>query len=84
MLYPCCWYLETTLIAADIRTNLCSALKEGDSLVVVDATNREAAWKNISEEGSEHMKQSWGNGGIPEFQSPASPKLRRRGESRHN
>lgn len=68
---PCCWYLETALPALEIRARLSPFMKDGASLVVVDATNNEVAWKNISPAAAEQIREKWNSRAF----APPSPRV---------
>lgn len=42
------WYVETRYSAAEVRDRLKTVLDKEDKLIVVDATNNQAAWLNLS------------------------------------
>lgn len=65
MLFPCCWYLETSVDASAIKLRLAPVFSNGDPLVVVDATNHEAAWTNIWPHAAKQIKETWANGALP-------------------
>ncbi len=65
--FPCCWYLQSTLSPSEISARVSRALDPEASLFVIDATNHEAAWKNIGSEAAEFIKTNWGQDGVPSF-----------------
>jgi hypothetical protein len=53
------WYIDTNLTAEQVRNAVWSAMDTNDSLYVVDSTNNMAAWQNISEPASKHIRDHW-------------------------
>lgn len=53
------WYVQSTLTAAQAKDRLTPHIDTNDSLIVVDASNNEAAWYGLSDEVSEHIKAQW-------------------------
>lgn len=64
LLWPGCWYLQTSLSATEVRAKISPVVDESRALMVVDATNREAAWRNIGPEAAELIRESWHNGSL--------------------
>ena len=62
--WPCCWYLETALSASEIKAKLTPLLDGTDSLMIIDATNHEAAWQNIQVGAAELIRERWHNGAL--------------------
>lgn len=81
MLFPCCWYLDTALGISEIKLQLTPILCETDTLVVVDATNHQAAWRNITPNGAELIRETWSNGSFPADLKRVAPKRGTRGTS---
>lgn len=67
MLYPCCWYLETSLEVSEVKTKVSATLSDNDVFVVVDATNHQAAWKNIRPDAAELIHETWPAGALPSY-----------------
>jgi hypothetical protein len=55
------WYVDSTYNSTDARDHVWKAMDNNDSLYVVDATNDEAAWINVSKEVSDFIKSHWHN-----------------------
>ncbi len=53
------WYVSSTYNAKQVAEIVRRAQDTNDSLIVVDATNNDASWFNISHEVSEFIKQNW-------------------------
>ncbi|RLL64603.1 hypothetical protein D8666_22615 [Ochrobactrum soli] len=53
------WYVNSTYSAAEARNIVWGVMDSNDKLYVVDATNNEAAWENLSDEVSNHIKNQW-------------------------
>lgn len=71
--FPCCWYVLTPLAASDVKAKLLPAMGEGESLFVVDATNHEAAWGNISPNAAELIRETWASGAVPSLPRRMEP-----------
>lgn len=54
------WYIKTPLSAAQVRDQLQRVIDSNDSLFVVDASNNDAAWYNLTDNVSNYLKQNWG------------------------
>lgn len=63
--YPGCWYLETPLDISELKFKLTPNLSETATLVVVDATNHQVAWRNITPDGAELIRETWSHGSLP-------------------
>lgn len=53
------WYVDSTLTASQAVERVWAKMDSNDSLIVVDATNNNASWKNLSTEVTEHMQNYW-------------------------
>ena len=53
------WYVKSPLSASDACDRLIRVLDQDDSLLVVDATNNNAAWKNLKPEVAAFIKENW-------------------------
>lgn len=53
------WYVKSSYTASQARDRVWLAMDANDSLYVVDATNNEAAFQNVSGEVSEFIKEEW-------------------------
>lgn len=54
-----CWYVRSTLPAPDAARGIWHVMASKDSLVVVDATEGEAAWRNVEPQAAEFIKEQW-------------------------
>ncbi|MES3002041.1 MAG: hypothetical protein V4787_15220 [Pseudomonadota bacterium] len=53
------WHLKASLSAQDLTTKLRNIVDRGDSVLVLDATNDNAAWYNIDQTTSDALQQQW-------------------------
>ena len=53
------WYVKSQLSASDAAEKVWSAMDKNDSLIVIDATNNNASWYNLSQEVSNFLKEHW-------------------------
>lgn len=53
------WYVKSSLSASEACDRLIRAIDQDDSLLVVDATNNNAAWKNLKPEVAAFIKENW-------------------------
>ena len=53
------WYVDSPLTAEQAHGILVKLLDANDSLYVVDATNNQAAWNNLSVTASNHIENHW-------------------------
>jgi CRISPR/Cas system-associated endoribonuclease Cas2 len=53
------WYVNSTLTASEALNRVWAKMDSNDSLIVVDASNNNAAWQGLSEEASDHIKDKW-------------------------
>jgi hypothetical protein len=53
------WYVQCDLSAAQVRDALIRVIDTNDSVYVVDATNNNAAWHNISSSASDFIRERW-------------------------
>lgn len=44
---------------------LTPVLSESDALLLVDATNHQAAWRNIFPDAADLIRDTWANGELP-------------------
>ncbi|WP_140985843.1 hypothetical protein [Asticcacaulis tiandongensis] len=54
------WYVNSTLTASQAVTRLWAVMDRNDSVYVVDATNNNASWQNVSDEVAEYIRKNWG------------------------
>jgi len=53
------WYVKSQLTASDASGKVWSVMDKNDSLIVIDATNNNASWFNLSQEVSDFIKNHW-------------------------
>nr|WP_314433606.1 CRISPR-associated protein Cas2 [uncultured Brevundimonas sp.] len=53
------WYVDSKFTASEACAQVWAVMDANDKLYVVDATNNNAAWNNLSDEVSEHIKKRW-------------------------
>ncbi|MGB3221461.1 MAG: hypothetical protein WBB23_01535 [Desulforhopalus sp.] len=53
------WYVNSTLTASEANERIWKKMDKNDTLIVVDVTNKNAAWHNLSDEVSNHIKTNW-------------------------
>jgi hypothetical protein len=53
------WYVDSTFSAAQARDYILPALDENDKLFVVNATNGQAAWHNLSDAAATYLRKHW-------------------------
>lgn len=53
------WYVKSSYSAAQARDHVGKAMDANDSLYVVDSTNNDAAWRNVSTEVSDFIIGRW-------------------------
>lgn len=53
------WYVNSRLSAAEAGEKVRSAMDINDSLIVIDATNHNAYWYNLSQKVSNFIKEHW-------------------------
>jgi len=53
------WYVSSNLSATQARDQVWSSMDSNDTLIVIDASNDDAAWQNISVEVSKHIQERW-------------------------
>ena len=54
------WYVNSKYSATQAVDIVWKSMDKNDSLIVVDATNKNASWQNIDNEVSEYIKKFWG------------------------
>ena len=55
------WYVKSGYSASEASETVRSAMDKNDKLIVIDATNNNAAWYNLGDEVSEFIKSHWHN-----------------------
>jgi hypothetical protein len=53
------WYVKSNLTAEQARDAIVRVIDANDSVYVVDSTNNNAAWKNISPEAAQYIRDHW-------------------------
>lgn len=53
------WYVNSTLSASQALDRVWAKMDSNDKLIVVDATNNNAAWQNLSTEVSNFIADQW-------------------------
>lgn len=53
------WYVNSTYTASQAAAHVWGAMDARDTVYVVDATNNVAAWHNLTEKVSSHIKDQW-------------------------
>lgn len=53
------WYVKSTLSAADAVKRVWAVMDRNDSLIVVDATGKQAAWQGIDPKVAQHIIDNW-------------------------
>jgi len=53
------WYVKSNYTASDAVKVVWAAMDANDSLIVVDATNNNASWQNLTPEVSKFIKDHW-------------------------
>lgn len=56
-----CWYARSALSAPEAASAIWATMGSNDSLLVVDATEGEAAWRNVEPQAAEFIKEEWAN-----------------------
>ena len=53
------WYVNTNITTAEAAKIVREKQDANDSLIVINTTNNEAHWYNISDEVASHIKAQW-------------------------
>lgn len=53
------WYVKSTYTASQAVDIIWPNMDTNDSLIVVDATNKNASWRNVSNKVSTHIINHW-------------------------
>ena len=53
------WYVKSHLTAREAVNAIWAVMDRTDTVYVVDATNNNAAWENISDEAAEFIRDQW-------------------------
>ena len=53
------WYVSSRLGAEDAAKKIWSHMDKNDSLIVIDATNKNAYWFNLSDAASKQIQTHW-------------------------
>ena len=54
-----CWYTKSLQSASEAAASVWSAMQSVGSLAIVDASDGEAAWRNLSPESAEFLREHW-------------------------
>ncbi|WP_299495447.1 hypothetical protein [uncultured Shewanella sp.] len=53
------WYVNSSLTASEAVQRVWKKMDSNDSLIVIDATNNNASWQNLSDKVADHIKRNW-------------------------
>jgi hypothetical protein len=53
------WYVNSALTAQQAVDRVGAKMDSNDSLIVIDATNNNVSWKNLSDNVASHIKNNW-------------------------
>jgi len=53
------WYVNSNISAKDACNHVRSVMDANDSLIVIDSTNNDAYWFNVSDEVAKHIQNNW-------------------------
>lgn len=53
------WYVNSQLSASEAAKRVWAVMDSNDKLIVIDSTNNNATWHNLTEEVSNHIKDQW-------------------------
>lgn len=53
------WYVNSSYSASDAHDVVRTEMDQNDKLLVIDATNNNAAWTNLSDEVSDFIQEQW-------------------------
>jgi len=53
------WYVSSNFTAKQACDHVCSVMDENDTLIVIDTTNDDAAWQNLSDKVTKHIQDRW-------------------------
>lgn len=53
------WYVNSTLTAPEALARVWAKMDANDKLIVVDASNNNASWRNLPNEVSSFIKEQW-------------------------
>jgi hypothetical protein len=53
------WYVNSAFTASDAAKRIWAKMDANDKLIVVDATNNNASWYNLSTEVSRYLQNMW-------------------------
>jgi hypothetical protein len=53
------WYVKSAYSASGAVEKVWPKMDRNDSLIVIDTTNKTAAWQGVSDEVSEYLKGHW-------------------------
>jgi hypothetical protein len=53
------WYVDSNLSASEACAKVWEVMDSSDTVYVVDSTNNNASWQNLSQTVSDHIKKHW-------------------------
>jgi D-alanyl-D-alanine dipeptidase len=53
------WYVKSNHSASSAVDVVWAKMDANDSIIVIDATNKNAAWRNLSDEVSKYIRDHW-------------------------
>lgn len=53
------WYVNSKMTANQAADHVWAVMDQNDKLYVVDATNNDAAWYNLSDEVTQFIQKNW-------------------------
>jgi hypothetical protein len=53
------WYVSSNLTARQACDKVWSVMDNNDTLIVIDASNEDAAWQNLSDDVGKHIQNNW-------------------------
>lgn len=53
------WYVNTSISRQEALRRVWAVMDSNDSLIVVDVTNKDAVWHNVSPEVAKHIQAHW-------------------------
>lgn len=53
------WYVDSSYSASQAVDHIWNVMDQNDTIYVVDATNNNAAWENLSDEVADYIREAW-------------------------
>ena len=53
------WYVRSNMFASQAAERIWRSMDASDSLIVIDVTNNDAYWYNLTPDVSKHLQQNW-------------------------